>query len=110
MLKNKNPLVNIAVLIGVGTAATSFAAEDERKDAQETAAVVAAMISLTRAITAAEQHTDGKAIKADFDNADGQYLFEIEIAKDQSVQRVFVDADSGRIVADREISTGNKVQ
>lgn len=69
----------------------------DREDRDELAKLAASPTTLAAAITAAEQHTGGKAIEARFDDENGALLFKIEIAKDNTTQRVKIDSATGKV-------------
>ncbi len=70
----------------------------DRGDRDEFAKLAALPTTLAAAIATAEQHTSGKAIKAGFDDENGALLFKIEIAKDNTTQRVKIDSATGKVV------------
>ena len=51
-----------------------------------------------QAIAAAEQQIGGRAIDARLENENGAMAFVVEVARDNSVQKVFVDLQSGNIL------------
>jgi len=56
-------------------------------------------ISLTRAISAAEQQVGGKASQAEFEREDGRAVFEVEVVKGTEVMDVEVDAADGTVLS-----------
>lgn len=70
----------------------------DREDRDELAKLAALPTTLAAAIATAEQHTNGKAIEARFDDENGALLFKIEIAKDNTTQRVKIDSATGKVV------------
>ena len=99
-----NRLIKLSVLSVLSAAAigSAFAAKSLENDAL---AVMAAKISITQAITAAEQHVGGKASRAEYERAKGQYVFDIEVVKDKKVMDVKVDPTSGKVMAAVEDKT-----
>ncbi|TCV85368.1 PepSY domain-containing protein [Sulfurirhabdus autotrophica] len=91
-------IVKLVVLSVLSAAAigTAFAAKSLENDAL---AVTAAKVSITQAIAAAEQHVGGKASRAEYERAKGQYVFDIEVVKDKNVMDVEVDPTSGKVIA-----------
>jgi uncharacterized membrane protein YkoI len=92
----------MAAVIAVGsTVVLAHAANSDRganKSAQEVAALVNAKTTLAQAIAAAEQQTGGKAIDAGLENENGAMAFEIKVAKDNTVQKVLIDLQSGKVL------------
>ncbi|MCG6942522.1 MAG: PepSY domain-containing protein [Thiohalocapsa sp.] len=56
-------------------------------------------ISLTQAISAAEQHVGGKASKAEYEQEKGRSAFEVEVVKGTAVTDVVVDPANGAILS-----------
>jgi len=86
-------------------AATGKVLRNERKDAsgkeRKTAMRLAsAKTTLGQAVQAAEQKGAGKAIVANFEEESGHggAVFEVDVARGDAVQRVWVDAASGKVV------------
>ncbi len=98
MLRTRILPAAMAAAIAVGASGAAFAATDEKEDAQDIAAVLNAKTSLAEAIAAAEQQVGGKAIEAGLDDESGGKRFEVEVAKDKTVQRVLVDPQTGKVV------------
>lgn len=90
-------MVALITLAGVGAA---FAGENgnETDQRSELNAVTNAKTSLSQAIAAAEQETCGNAVDASLENQDGVMAYEVEIAKGNTLQRVLVEPDSGKII------------
>jgi uncharacterized membrane protein YkoI len=90
-------MVALITLAGVGAA---FAGENgnETDQRSELNAVTNAKTSLSQAIAAAEQETRGNAVDASLENQDGVMAYEVEIAKGNTLQRVLVEPDSGKII------------
>ena len=102
MLRTKIVPIAMAAVIAVGsTVGLAYAANNEHganEGAQELAALVNAKTTLAQAIAAAEQQTGGKAIDAGLENENGAMAFAIEVAKDNTVQKVHVDLQSGKVL------------
>lgn len=56
-----------------------------------------ATISLTAAITAAEAHTNGKAVEAELDDEGEQAAYKIEVINDGKLTDVTVDSRTGQV-------------
>jgi uncharacterized membrane protein YkoI len=59
-------------------------------------------ISLSQAVTTAEQHITGKASRAELENHKGQWVFDVEVINGQKVVDVKVDPESGKVLAATE--------
>lgn len=77
----------------------AFAAQRQPGHDDDYAALSAAKITLTQAITAAEQHVQGRAIKAELENENGKLVYEVEVVKQNMATDVKVDSADGRIVS-----------
>ncbi|WP_156906816.1 PepSY domain-containing protein [Desulforegula conservatrix] len=65
--------------------------------------IIQAKIPIAQAITAAERHVNGKAIRAEFmKNKNNQWIFDIEVVSDANIFDVKVDADNGTIISSTE--------
>lgn len=90
----------VALAILATTAVTSvYATESTENDAL---AITNAKISLTQAITTAEQHVGGQASRAEYEHEKNQSLFKVEVIKGKSVMDVTVDPMSGKVIASNE--------
>lgn len=78
---------------------SAYAAESAENDAL---AITGAKISLMQAVAAAEQHVGGKAFQVEYQRYNGQWVFDVEVAKDQSIMDVKVDSTSGQVVSSVE--------
>lgn len=88
----------LVALVVAGTTATAFAAGAEN----DALAAANARVSLTQAITAAEQHAAGKATKAEFEYGQQGPIYEVEVVSGSKVFDVRVDADKGAVISSRE--------
>lgn len=69
----------------------------EREDRDAVAKLKGLQTTLGTAITLAEQRTDGKAIEAEYGDEDDRAVFEVEVAKDDALHKVEIDAASGEV-------------
>lgn len=93
-------LLTFAGMTAVAALATVYAyrvAEDEA------VAIAKAGIGLAQAVTIAESHVGGKAVRADYEDQHGQWVFEVEVVKGKSAMAVTVEAATGKVLA----SVGN---
>jgi len=66
-----------------------------------------AQVSLSAAVTVAEHHVGGKALSAEFDLRNGQWVVGIVEHGDKKLMDVEVDAASGRVIAAVEDKVGH---
>ena len=94
-----NKLKTIVCAAAVMTSAASLA--DNAKTASNDAGPIAqAKISLGAAIAAAEKHTNGKAVRAEYEKGkDGRWGYDVEVASGTDVFDVKVDPDAGTVIA-----------
>jgi uncharacterized membrane protein YkoI len=93
----------IAAIAGAAVVATlgagAYAAQ--QGEGNDALAIAHAKVSLSQAIAAAEQHTGGKAAKAEFEQSKGQWVFDVEVVKGQVVLEVKLDSD-GKVISAKE--------
>lgn len=94
MKATKAAIVATVLALGVGTAVY---AKERGNDA--IVDLAQAKISLTQAITAAEQHAGGQATKAELERHKGRTAFEVEVVKGDIVSNVTVDSVNGKVLA-----------
>ncbi len=94
-MKRKITLAALAAFsaIAIGSVYAAKSAEND------SLAIASATIGMTQAVTAAEQHVGGKASRAEYERHNGQWVFDVEVVKDQKVTDVKVDPTSGKILA-----------
>lgn len=77
-------------------------AEQERMDADDLAdykTMQQAKVNLNQAMQNATQKYPGKLLEAEFDMEKGQAVYKIKIAQGTQVQKVVIDANTGKIIA-----------
>jgi len=89
-------------VFSVASIATAYAAISPENDAL---AIASAKVSLTQAVTTAEQHVGGKAARAEYEHHKGQWVFDVEVVKGKQVMDVKVDPISGKILSAVEDNT-----
>lgn len=98
MLKVTKIAVIGTVLATAG--AMTYAAKTMENDA---AGIDQAKISMTQAVTAAEQHASGKAARAEFEQAKGgAWVFNVEVVSGAKTFDVKVNADNGTVISSVE--------
>lgn len=88
-------LVGVTVL---GTA-VAFAGSGAREHDNDAAVLAQTKISLTQAIATAEQHVQGKAVRAELEEENGTFVYGVEIVKGTQVTDVKVNSDDGRVLS-----------
>lgn len=95
-MKQKIYLATLAALIASTVGIVAYAANSIEND---TFSVESANISMTQAIATAEQHTCGKASRAEYEKHKGQWIFDVEVVKTAKTMDVSIDATSGKVLA-----------
>jgi uncharacterized membrane protein YkoI len=100
MIRSKFIPVAMIAVLGLAGAGAAFAGSAKRADNEqnETAAVLAAKISLTQAIAEAERQAGGKAVQAGVENQNGSIAYDVEVASGTTVQKVLVDPTTGKVL------------
>ena len=100
MLKRVLILTTAGVLT-LAAAAPAFAEsnDDERNGDDEVLAAVAAPVTLSQAITAAEGKIGGRAVDAGYEDVDGATVIKVRLVKENAVTQARVDAKSGEVLA-----------
>ncbi len=89
-----------ATLAAVGTVATvAYADKNSENDAL---AIVNAKIPLSQAVTAAEQHVNGKSSRGEYEQSKQGWVYDIEVVSGAKVFDVKVDADKGTVISSAE--------
>ena len=65
-------------------------------------AINKAKISLVQAVTVAEQHANGKASQAEFENSKQGWVYDVEVVSGAKVFDVKIDADKGTVISSAE--------
>jgi len=86
--------------VALATAGTFVHAESGRRN--DAAGAAPAGITLTQAITAAEQHANGRATRAELEQSRRGRVYEVEVVSGAKVFDVKVDADKGTVVSSAE--------
>ncbi len=94
-MKRQIPIILLTLASAAGSAG-AYASESTQNDAL---GIADAKVSLTQAVSAAERHVGGQAARAEYENDDGQPVFEVEVVKGSTVMDVKVDPTSGAVIA-----------
>lgn len=97
MLKSRT---TAALAVALTTAAgAAYAATGNENDAL---AIAKAKISLSQAVQAAEQHANGHASRAEYENTKDGWVYDVEVVEEQKVFDVTIDAQNGSVLASRQ--------
>jgi Predicted membrane protein len=96
MLRSTKIILVSSLFVSAGVFATQAINNDATIDAST------AKISLTQAINVAEQHTAGKATRADLEHHKGILSYDIEVLNGTKVFDVKVDAAKGTVISSNE--------
>lgn len=94
-------LTLLAITIAT-TGAVAYAAKGGIEN--DALAINKAKIPLTQAVTVAEQHANGKASRAEYENSKQGWVYDVEVVSGAKVLDVRVDADKGTIISSTEDS------
>ncbi|WHZ11721.1 MAG: Integral membrane protein [Burkholderiaceae bacterium] len=90
-------------LLTVATAATGAIAYASMGHTENDALAIAnAKVPMAQAITAAEQHVNGKASKAEYEQTRQGWAYDVEVVSGAKVFDVRVDADKGTVISSTE--------
>jgi uncharacterized membrane protein YkoI len=90
-------------LLVVATAAAGTVAHTAQGGMENDAiAVTKARTPLAQAVTTAEQHVNGKAARAEYENSKHGWVYDVEVVSGTKVFDVKVDADKGTIISSAE--------
>ncbi|MFZ3222617.1 MAG: PepSY domain-containing protein [Rugosibacter sp.] len=88
----------LATAIASGTVA--YAAQGGMEN--DAMAITKAKIPLAQAVTAAEQHANGKAARAEYERSKHGWVYDVEVVSGVKVFDVKVDADKGTVISSAE--------
>ncbi len=89
----------VIALVSTSSIVSLYAADDKENDAL---AVMATKVSLSQAVTTAEQLVNGKATRAELEKHSDQLVFDVEVINGKKVMDVKVDPESGKVLAATE--------
>lgn len=84
-------------------AASAYSASQTSEN--DAAAISGAKITLSQAISAAEQHVQGKAARAELEHSKGKLVFDVEVVNGAKTFDVKVDPEKGTVLASTEDKT-----
>lgn len=98
-MRNIKPLIlGLVGVTALGTA-VAFASSGARERDKDAAVLAQAKISLTQAIATAEQHVQGKAVRAQLEDENGALVYGVEVVKGTQVTDVKVNGDDGLVLS-----------
>lgn len=90
----------MGALIALGTAGAFAYADSETKHENDAIAELAkTKVSLSQAVTVAEQHVSGKASRAALEDEHGRLVYNVEVASAKKVMDVKVDSIDGKVIS-----------
>lgn len=99
---NKQEIFIIGILFAVALTGAIYSNEDSFLIQNEKMALTQTNIDLTQAVHTAEQHANGKAAKAEIEDADGTLIYDVEVIHDNKAEDVKVDVKTGRVLGASE--------
>lgn len=93
----KRRILARALIAGALATATAVHAGDDR-----TTAATAPAVTITQAIATAEQHGNGRAVEAELEGGVHGPYYEVKVAGQNGVRKVYVDATDGKVLASRQ--------
>ena len=99
MSKKTGTLLTIAVVMLFAGLMPASASAKQGNDAR---GVVQSPVSIMEAITAAEQHVQGIAARAEYEQGDNGPVYDVEVVAGDRVYDIEVDADKGTVLSSRE--------
>jgi uncharacterized membrane protein YkoI len=97
---NRNSKLSLIVIVMAMTGAVAYAAKGDIEN--DALAISKAKISLNQAVTVAEQQTNGKAARAEYENTKQGWVYDVEVVSGTKVFDVRVDATKGTVIASAE--------
>ena len=91
----KNNIMSVAIAILLASTTLSAA---KAGDAEDIKRLAGAEVSLSAAVTLAEEKQNGKAVEAELDEEKGVVVYDVKVVKDNTFYDVQVDARNGDIL------------
>ena len=98
MTRSKLAIIGALTAAALAAAAV-YAGKNSSDDEIDAATLAKANVALDQAITAAEQHTQGKAVQAELEDENGKLVYEVEVMKGATAMNVKVDATTGAVLS-----------
>ena len=95
-----NKLKTIVCAAAIMTSAAALADNTKTAASNDAGPIAQAKISMGAAVAAAEKHTNGKAVRAEYEKGkDGRWAYDVEVASGTDVFDVKIDPDAGTVIA-----------
>ena len=102
MLRKLTILATVLSAVACTAWADSDKHMDDKHMDKDTKAIANTRISLATAVEAAEQHVQGKALQAEFEQQKGgQWVYDVEVAGASGVFKVKIDVDKGTVLSSK---------
>ncbi len=108
---NKTHSIILGALAATVLAIGAQAAENGRVERDDAAALAQAKVSISQAISVAEQHANGKAARAELEDENGKMVYGVEVVGAGKTTDVKVDINTGQVLsakADQADHEGNE--
>ena len=97
---NRNVKLSLLAIAVTTMGTVAYGAKGDMEN--DALAINNAKIALTQAVTIAEQHANGKAARADYENTKQGWVYDVEVVSGTKVVDVRVNADKGTVIASTE--------
>ena len=97
---NRNVKLSLLAIAITTMGTVAYAAKGDMEN--DALAFNNAKIALTQAVTIAEQHANGKAASADYENTKQGWVYDVEVVSGTKVVDFRVNADKGTVIASTE--------
>lgn len=98
MAYRKILVMSMAAAIGLGAAGGAVAETGKSVSPPAAKTAAAAKISLASAITTAQRHTAGRAIKVRTEREKGVVVYQVTLLAERKLQNVYVSASDGKVI------------
>jgi uncharacterized membrane protein YkoI len=92
-------LIYLLTFAGLTAAAALVTVYVQRVAEDEAIAIAKASVSLAQAVGIAERHVGGRAVSAEYEDQQGQWVFAVEVVKGRGTMDVTVEAATGKVLA-----------
>jgi uncharacterized membrane protein YkoI len=92
-------LIYLLAFAGLTVAAALATVYVQRVAEDEASAIAKASVSLAQAVGIAERHVGGRAVSAEYEDQQGQWVFAVEVVKGKGTMDVTVEAATGKVLA-----------
>ena len=98
-MNRKHSIIAGTLAAAVLAATAVYAGENGNEDRHDAAALAQAKVSLGQAISAAEQHANGKAARAELEDENGKVVYGVEVVGAGKTTDVKVDINTGQVLS-----------